>query len=312
MDYIRLFRVVNLLIMALIMVFVKFFLFDPSLALDKVASPLSDMQFIWLVATYMLIAAGGYAINDYYDVGMDEINRPDKTVLRNKLPLSLGQNLFFILTAIGVLSGFGLAYTLQSTTLYFMPVFVAALFWFYSTKYKREMVSGNLVVAFLAALNIGIIFIYYTLSFPSIGDFPIKMFPYITKIVIIFASFAFFVTFIREIVKDVVDIKGDTEFGCKNIAIHFGIKETKLVLYVLSFVLLAAIMVFAYFTWKLNKDYLFWYIVVVILPMWIYFISNLFKAKDTNDFKPLALFLKIFMVAGIVSLQLLDMSNQWR
>lgn len=312
MAYFRLFRVVNLFIMALIMVFVKFFLFDPSLALDKVASPLSDLQFIWLVATYMFIAAGGYAINDYYDIGMDEINRPGKTVLRNKIPLSYGQNLFFILTAIGVLSGFGLAYTLQSTTLYFMPVFVAALFWFYSTKYKREFVSGNLVVAFLAALNIGIVYIYYTLSFPGIGDFPVNVFPYITKIVVIFASFAFFVTFIREIIKDVVDIEGDSKFDCKNIAIHFGVKETKLILYVLSFVLLAAILVFVYFTWKLNKDYLFYYVLVVLVPMWIYFISNLFKAKETDDFKPLALFLKIFMVAGIVSLQLLDMSNQWR
>jgi 4-hydroxybenzoate polyprenyltransferase len=298
--------------MALTMIFIKFFLIDPSIGFENVASPLSDLQFIWLVATYIVIAAGGYAINDYYDVGMDEINRPGKTVLRNKLSLSFGQNMFFVLTAIGVLSGFGLAYTLKSTTLYFMPVFVAALFWFYTTKYKREFVSGNLVVAFLAFLNIGIVYIYYILSFAGMGDFPVNMFPYITKIVVIYGSFAFYVTFIREIVKDVVDIKGDKEFDCKNIAIRFGVKDTKTILLVLSFVLLAVLLVFAYFVWTLNKDYLFWFIAVVLIPMWIYFITNLSRAKETEDFKPLALSLKIFMVAGIVSLQLLAMSNQWR
>ncbi|HPF01549.1 MAG TPA: UbiA family prenyltransferase, partial [Bacteroidales bacterium] len=117
MAYFRLFRVVNLLIMALIMYFFRFFLFESALGFENIASPLSELQFGMLVGMFVLLAAGGYALNDYYDIGMDEINNPEKTVLRKKLPLSAGQNWFFILTAAGLVIGFILAFMLKATSL---------------------------------------------------------------------------------------------------------------------------------------------------------------------------------------------------
>ncbi len=311
MAYFRLFRVVNLLIIAFIMYFLRYFLFEPVMEVEHMTSPLSDLQFAWLVLTYLVLTAGGYALNDYYDIGMDEINRPGKTVLRNILPLKAGLNLFFILTAIGVLSGFALAWTLKSTTLYFIPVFVSALYWFYTTKYKREFISGNLVVSFLAALGVGIVFVYYVLSFPTVGFFPYRMWPYLYTIVIVFASFAFYLTFIREIVKDVIDTNGDKEFGCDNIPIRFGMAETRIILIILASVLLGGIGVFAWFTYSLNKSYLFYYLVIVMIPMSIYLINQLVRAKEIKDYKAISLFLKIMMVVGMVSLQILDMSNKW-
>jgi len=312
MAYFRLFRVVNLLIMALTMYFFKYFLFDAALAYENTIAPLNDLQFAMLVGVFVLLAAGGYAINDYYDVGMDEINKPGKTILRNKLPLSAGQTWFFILTAAGILLGCALAFLLKSTSLYFMPVFLAAMYWFYTTKYKREFLSGNLVVSFMAALNIGIIYIYYILAFRHVGDFPVLMFPYITRAVLIYSSFAFFITFIREVVKDVMDVEGDKEFECVNIPIKYGIKTTKIILLVLSFAFMAVLVWFAFFSMKLNKSYLFYYIIILLAPLWIFITRNLWIAKEKKDFKDIASFLKIYMVAGIVSIQLLEMSNQWR
>ncbi len=312
MAYFRLFRVVNLLIMALIMYFFRFFLFESALGFENIASPLSELQFGMLVGMFVLLAAGGYALNDYYDIGMDEINNPEKTVLRKKLPLSAGQNWFFILTAAGLVIGFILAFMLKATSLYFMPVFIAALYWFYTTKYKREFLSGNLVVSFMAALNVGIIYIYYIMAFIKVGTLPVIMMPYINAVTIVFAVFAFYLTFIREVVKDIPDIKGDQEFECSNFPIKLGIKRTKIILLILSFAFIAALAYFAYYSYDTKRSYLMYYILILLIPYWIFIIRNLWKAADNKDFKDLALMLKVYMVAGVFSLQLLHMSNKWK
>jgi len=312
MAYFRLFRVFNLMIIALIMFFFKFFLFDVALAFDGVESPLSNWQFIWMVATYVVLTAGGYAINDYYDIGMDEINKPDKTVLRNKIPLSAGQNWFFILTAVGLISGCGLAWVLNTTTLYFVPVFVAALYWFYSTKYKRELLAGNITVAILAALNILIVYIYFILTFHRIQDFPVSMFSFINKVVFIYAMFAFLVTFIREVIKDIPDVEGDKEFDCDNLPIRYGIKNTKTILLILSALFLLILGYFGYYSIGLKKMYLMYYIFIILIPFWIYFMRGLYKANEKKDFTDLATLLKLYMLAGIFSLQMFDITNAWR
>jgi len=312
MAYFRLFRVVNLLIMLLIMYFFRYFLFESALGFENTVSPLSDLQFALLALMFVLLAAGGYALNDYYDIGMDEINSPGKTVLRNKLSLSAGQSWFFILSAAGMVVGFILAFMLKATSLYFMPVFIAAMYWFYSTKYKREFLSGNLVVSFMAALNIGIIYLYYIMAFIHAGTIPVIMMPYINTITIIFVSFAFYVTFIREIVKDVPDMEGDKEFDCSNIPLRYGIPVTRIVLLILAVVLLASLAVFAWYSNQLSKSYLTYYILILLVPFWIYIIRGIWTAKEKKDFNDLATFIKIFMVAGVVSLQLLHMSNLWR
>lgn len=312
MAYFRLFRVVNLLIMALIMYFFRFFLFESALGFENIASPLSELQFGMLVGMFVLLAAGGYALNDYYDIGMDEINNPEKTVLRKKLPLSAGQNWFFILTAAGLVIGFILAFMLKATSLYFMPVFIAALYWFYTTKYKREFLSGNLVVSFMAALNVGIIYIYYIMAFIKVGTLPVIMMPYINAVTIVFAVFAFYLTFIREVVKDIPDIKGDQEFECSNFPIKLGIKRTKIILLILSFAFMAALAYFAYYSYDTKRSCLMYYILFLLVPFWIFIVRNLWKAKENKDFKDIALMLKVYMVAGVFSLQLLHMSNKWK
>ncbi|MBN2727960.1 MAG: geranylgeranylglycerol-phosphate geranylgeranyltransferase [Bacteroidales bacterium] len=311
MAYLKLFRVVNLLIIALIMYLLRFFLFEPAFALDNIVNPFTELQFAMLVLTYVFITAGGYAINDYYDIGMDEINRPGKTILRNKLPLRAGMNLFFVMTAIGIAIGLVLAYQMGSFSMYFFPIFVAAMYWFYSTKYKRELMSGNLVVSFLAALSILLVFLYFVLSFTKTNQFPVLSFPYIKRAVLIYAGFAFYITFLREMIKDIIDVEGDKEFKCTNIAIKYGQKETNLIVQILSYFFLAALLVFAYFSWQMGKTYLTYYIAVILIPFFVYFIIQLRKAKGKGDYRSLATLLKIYMVAGILSIQLLDLSNQW-
>jgi len=300
------------MIIALIMFFFKFFLFDVALAFEGIESPITNWQFVWLVATYVILAAGGYAINDYYDIGMDEINRPEKIVLRNKIPYSAGQNLFFILTAVGLLSGLGLAWVLNVTTLYFLPAFVAALFWFYSTKYKREFLSGNIAVGVMAALNILIVYLYFLLAFPRIENFPISMYSFINKVVFIYATFAFLVTFIREVVKDIPDMEGDKEFDCVNLPIKYGVKTTKTILLVLSALFLLVLGYFGYYAVGLKKMYLMYYIFIILIPFWIYFMRGLYKANEKKDFTDLATLLKLYMLAGIFSLQMFDITNAWR
>ena len=230
---------------------------------EKIPSPLSSLQFALLVAMFVLLAAGGYALNDYYDIGMDEINKPGKTVLRQKIKLSVGLNWFFIFTALGLAVGFVLAFMLQNMTLYFVPVFLAALYWFYSTKYKREFLSGNLVVSLMASLNILIIYIYYIMAFIKSGSIPVIMMPYINTITVVYAAFAFYITFIREVAKDIPDMKGDKEFNCSNIPIKYGIKNKHGINCFIN-CFLAALAIFAWNTYVTKRSYLMYYIFICV------------------------------------------------
>ncbi|NLL28396.1 MAG: UbiA family prenyltransferase [Bacteroidales bacterium] len=311
LAYIKLFRVPNLLIMAVIMYFFKYFLFDAALGYENMEAPLSNLQFALFVLMFVFLAAGGYALNDYYDIGMDEINRPEKTVLRNILPLNTGINSFFILTTIGLAAGFIVAFNINNITLYFIPIFIAALYWFYSTKYKREFLVGNFVVAFMAALNVCLIYLYYIFAFINIGNLPVIMIPYMNKITLIYSSFAFVITFIREIVKDICDEEGDKKFNCSSLPIKLGLKKTKNILIVISLFVAITLVYFGVYSFKLNKSYLFYYIWILLVPFWIFIIINLFKAKEKKEMHDISSFLKIYMLAGIISLQLLHMSNLW-
>lgn len=304
MSYFRLFRVVNLLIIALMMYFTRFFIIEPAFIVDNSVIPINEWQFLLLVFTFVLISAGGYAINDYYDAGMDEINRKEKRVLNNQLPYETGKNSFYILTALGLIAGTILAFWLNSIKLVFMPPFIAALYWFYSTKYKREFLIGNISVAFLAFLGVGIVWIYYMMSGLSIKSLPVTTFSSMNKLILFFSFFAFITTFIREVVKDIIDVEGDKAYECDNLPIRFGEQHTKnivLVIGILQWLFLAYFTGFMY--WSGQKT-LAYFMGGIMLPFCAYWLIELRKAKDKNQYTTVSNLVKLFMVMGILSMLL--------
>ena len=201
-----------------------------------------------LILSIVLIAAGGYVINDYFDVKIDRINRPDDLVVTHHITRDGAMYLFYALTIIGVLLGLVVAWWSRSWTFAMILIVVPGLLWFYSASYKRQLLVGNIVVAFLSALVpmlIAIINADYlrhlygeTLAYtPIVG----QLYVWISG----FALFAFLTTLAREIVKDIEDIEGDCEMECRTMPIVWGIKTAKIVT---TCILILTAALIAYFT----------------------------------------------------------------
>jgi 4-hydroxybenzoate polyprenyltransferase len=307
--YSKLFRIQNLLMIALLMYFIRFFLLTPVYNFEEMTLQMDGFSFFLFVLGYLLLTAGGYAINDYYDIGMDEINRPEKTILRKDIPLSHGKYAYIITTIFGFSISLWAIFRIEAPKLIFVLLIVTFLYWFYTTKYKREFLIGNFAVAFLAALSVGLVWLYEFFATIYNGIIPINHLGYITNVILAYAAFAFITTFIREIIKDLADMKGDEEFGCRTLPIVLGIPKTQIIIYFLQFIMLIGTAIAAFYFYQMKYLYMLVFIFVLIALM-IYFSSKLIKAKDAKDYAHLSDILKIVFLTGIISIQLFSIEIQ--
>jgi 4-hydroxybenzoate polyprenyltransferase len=157
------------------------------------------------------------------------------------------------------------------------------LLWWYSNSLKRQPFVGNFVVAWLTAISIVLVNIVYYSN---------------NSLVVIYALFAFFMTLIREIVKDIEDLKGDNTFGCKTLPIIWGIRKTKLVLYLL--LLLLAASVFALNAWYTQLP-LSYFLIFLFVPLGL-LLARLIRADTRKDFYWLSQWCKTIMLLGIMSM----------
>ena len=157
------------------------------------------------------------------------------------------------------------------------------LLWLYSNHLKRLPLIGNVTIAFLTSLAILVLSIYYHQN---------------QFLVYIFAMFAFFISLIREIVKDMEDVKGDANFGCKTLPIVWGIPKTKQVIYVFFFIF-AILLLSTYLTFPHQFAL---YLYAVVLPPLVWFFIKLIRADRRKDFAFLSNLCKVIMLLGILSM----------
>lgn len=329
--YVRLIRLQNLVILAICQYFVRYGIINPVMRSNGFYMQMGDFDFALLVFSTLLITAAGYVINDYFDLRIDQVNKPEQIVLQKHIPLRRAIWLHYALTIPGCLIGIYVSYQVGSFKLGFIHIVFALALWYYSLKYKRIPFAGNITVALLAALSIMIIWLYewYAIqltirnianlqnSSTELSDAIIKMkdavrFESITKIAgeinrFVFgtAFFAFLINIIREMIKDIEDIEGDKSFRCRTLPIVYGIPVIRKVILVLSLVTLILCGFTAYKLFDWNKELAGWYFSIVVCGFWIYFIYQMLRAKNKKDYHFLSNILKIIIIAGILSLQLL-------
>ena len=140
-DFFRLIRTKNLLIIAISQYLIRYAIIIPMTD----SKSLSDLQFFYLVLSTIFIAAAGYIINDYFDTRVDRLNNRkliiDHTIKRREAIL-----LHFIFSGIGVFLGFFLGWRVGIINLGFINLFCSSALWFYSTHFKRAYLSGNLLI----------------------------------------------------------------------------------------------------------------------------------------------------------------------
>lgn len=291
----------------LFIVFVQFLMSQSVIAPILEMHKLSPMTPTWvlcgIVLATVLVAAGGYVINDYFDMKIDRINRPEKVVVGTEITQKTAMIFYQILTGLGALIGFATAIYLKNFTLAFIFVVVPGMLWFYSSTYKRQLLIGNLIVA----LSVGLVPLLPLIVETSLltnyyGDL-IKETPIIALIykwICGFSLFAFAWTIIREIIKDAEDRVGDAEMECRTVPIVCGEKWTKIVVISLIIIILAVLtwLVFAVIKFPIESKITQRYFIFGIVLPTICLVAMLILAKTPHDYKNAGTLTKFIMLIG--------------
>ena len=293
LDFFKLIRWKNLVIVALTQYLIRYTLLIPFV--DFLS--LNDMQFLLLVISTVLVAAAGYIINDYFDIQVDQHNKR-KIIVGNSIKRREAMALHFIFSGLGVGIGFFLGWKVGMWNLGFINLFSASALWFYSTHFKRNYLSGNLLISLLSALVLLIVALYDILPASEQNDINAIV---VFKIICIYAAFAFITTLIREIVKDLEDLEGDQKMGYETYAIVSGKKKAKNLVQTLSLLTILGVACILYSQFQADL-YSFLYVLFFVEFPFLFFLWKLKKAKKSADFYSLSSWIKIIMLSGTLSM----------
>lgn len=310
-HYLKIIRPLNLLIIALTQLFLRYFIVSSYFGLSGIQPVFSIIHFILLVLATVFIAAGGYVINDYFDQKADHINKPEKQIAGSFIPEKKLIRYYLMLTVSGLVLGLYLSFEVDYLILGLIFLAVSAMLWSYSARYQKTVLIGNLMIAVMSAL---VILIEWVFEFFALKAEPILFVDVVNQlntihiIVLAYAGFAFFVTLIREIIKDIEDLKGDEQQQFKTLAIVAGIpgaKRLALSLHLMSILLLA---ICQYYLYTQNLQFVFWYVTIAVQLLFLFVIYYLITAQSKKQFHFLSQAYKIIMVAGILSMQIFFIS----
>jgi 4-hydroxybenzoate polyprenyltransferase len=296
---IRLIRLPNLLIVAATQILIRYCVILPLLEQGQMNLQLAGGLFAWLVVATVLITAGGYVINDYFDRKMDRVNKPDSVIVGRLIypRHAMAYHLFF--SIMGVLIGTWISYKAGLLYLSFVFFMVSGLLWFYSTTYKRELLLGNIIVALLTALVPFMVLLYeLPLLARSYGSTVTHMIRYLMIWVLGFSLFAFLLNLIREIIKDAEDFEGDQAYGKKTVPVIWGMKVTRWITAVLLLITIL-LLILAWYFFIPDRITLIYFMLLLIIPIFI--VTGLvLKGSSRRSFHIASAMLKLVMIAGLV------------
>ncbi len=295
MHFLKLIRYKNLLFLVLIQTLIKYVLFEAF----RLETSLSDFHFILLVVATVCIAAGGYIINDVFDIRIDAINKADKQIVSRHISEKMAYNYYLLFTATGVCLGFYLSNHIGVPGFSALFILIGALLYVYATYLKSVMIIGNLTISLLVATSILIVGLFEL--FPNISSQNILVYQVVFTILLKYSLFAFMLTLLREIVKDIEDINGDQNGGLKTLPIMIGRKRTTMFAFILAIFTVVLILVYLYDSLYRQTIAMLYFLVFIIGPL-LYFCIQLFSAEKRETFRNLSVLLKIIMLLGVLSL----------
>ena len=246
------------------------------------------MQFIGMILTIVLLTAGGNFINDYFDVRVDRINKPDAVYVETQVKRRVVILAHIVTTALGILISFFVGKSMHSYLPFIIAIGVSIALGLYTPFFKKRVLSGNLLVS----LCIGVIPIW-------------SVWPHLSNIHIgfwtsIFSVFAFSVNFSREIVKDIEDVDGDAAENYKTLPVVMGTQTARIyaLLFLFSALTTAGVTLFIAATQHHSLGTLYLIGMGMCLPLVISLFA-VFMANSKEGFHKASLILKITMAVGI-------------
>ncbi len=297
----RLIRFPNLVIVALTQYLLQYAVLMPDITRLGMLPVLPHFQFFLLVLSTVLIAAGGYVVNDIEDMEIDEQNKPEhKRIVGRIYSIKTVWLIYRFCTLLGFIISLYLAFYVKDVIQFLIYPAAVGLLYAYSKWFKRQLLTGNLVVSFFCAFVAWVVF--YAQNLSSIFPLFLKT-QWLDAVKMTFtgyAVFAFLSTLFREIIKDIEDAEGDLAGNCRTLPIVLGLPKSKSVA---MFVGIIFLFFMAYFSFILRGSHDWLKIIIlnlsVSLPM-IYALFLLAKAKEKKDFSYLSRLAKGIMLSGLI------------
>jgi len=309
--FLRLIRWPNLLFIGLTQVLFYYLVIVPSFAPQGIPVRLHPAMLVLLTLSSILIAAAGYIINDYFDLNIDRFNKPDRLVVEKVIKRRSAILWHWFLSGIGVVLGIYISWKLRNPIIGIANIACVILLWFYSTTFKRKLLIGNVIISLLTAW---VILVLYVCEFRlgSLGDHAYRVIlGRIFKYAIVYSGFAFIISLIREVVKDIEDMAGDQRYGCRTMPIVWGVNVAKVFTATWLVVLISALAVLQFYF--LPRFYsvpraqwimIAYGILFIDLPL-LWILRKLYYVQSKPDYHRLSGVIKGVMLAGILSMALL-------
>jgi len=257
----------------------------------------------WLAVASVLIAAAGYIINDYFDLDIDQVNKPGNIIIQKFIKRRWAIFWHMGLSFAGVLITFILSWKIGNWVI--GPVNLATVFLllFYSTTFKKKFLIGNIIISLLTAW---VVFVLYICELDLVTLTQQVMYhaamTRIFKLAVLYGGFAFVISLVREVIKDMEDIKGDEKYGCKTMPVVWGIPASKVFAGVWLLVLILAVITLLVYAVLIG-----WFVAalfagaLVVVPL-VIILRNLYGAVTSGQFHAISTLIKLVMLTGIISM----------
>jgi 4-hydroxybenzoate polyprenyltransferase len=300
--FFRLIRWPNLLFIVLTQMLFRYFIL-PFVYLNPHAGyegiKLSENLFYLLVTASVCIAAAGYIINDYFDVNIDQVNKSSRVIIGKFINRRAAILLHAFLSFIGLLLSAYIGYKLHNILIPVFNFIAINILWFYSSTFKKKILIGNVLISILTAWVILVL---------TLAEYRFRISPHdivwqrLLKLSFIYAGFAFIISLVREVIKDMEDIEGDLKYGCKTMPIVWGLPVAKVFTAVWIVVLTGLLVAIQIYVIQLGWWISALYSVITIIVPLLWVLKKLYTATTPADFHQLSSAVKIIMLAGIISM----------
>jgi 4-hydroxybenzoate polyprenyltransferase len=300
--FIKMIRLPNLFFIALTQILFHTAVLNTILLPLGTGPSIDGLNFILLIVSSVLIAGAGYIINDYFDINIDQINKPTANVVDKIVSRRWAMAWHFVLSGVGILLSAWVAWRTGFWYILLWNFMCVLLLFGYSVSLKRKLLSGNIIISLLTAWVILVISIAeintQTLVVPAVAEAANK----ITRIAFLYAGFAFISSLIREAIKDIEDLQGDERYGCRTMPIVWGVNAAKVYIAVWLVVILALLVILQVYVARFEWWWAMVYSIVFIIGPFVLIFLQLYKAKDQKDYHRLSNWTKLVMLTGILSM----------
>ncbi len=268
-------------------------------------------EFILLSLSSVLIAAAGYIINDYFDLPIDLVNKPRKVVVEKIIKRRWAIIWHWVLSGLGITIGFYLSWKLRNIFIGPSNLACVLLLLFYSTSLKKKLIIGNVLISLLTAWVIGILYLCEFRLHRFVDPTFHGTLSRVYKFAVVYSSFAFIISLVREVIKDMEDMEGDLRYGRRTMPLVWGLNAAKFFCYTWLTILVAALIFIQFYV----LQYRWWLTIVFTCFLVIYPILRVLKklsvATQTAQFRQLSRLIKSIMMMGILSMIFLKYYTSW-